>query len=161
MDVRELMSSPIHSVGPEDTLNCAARMMRDHALGCLAVVNDRGELAGILTDRDIALTAYESGEALWRLRVVDSMRTPVFTVRPTDDVTIAARLMRQHRVRRLPVVEGHRPIGMISLDDLAHASQQPVIEPAAGLSRETISDIYDATSGRTKKSEGDPPPHRH
>lgn len=150
MDVRELMTAPVRAVGIEDTLNCAARMMRDFALGCLPVVDDTGRLVGILTDRDIALSAHEAGEALWRLRVADSMHSPVYTVHPDDDIAMAARVMRRHRVRRLPVVEGERPVGMISLDDLAHASRQPVLEPTPGLTSDEIGDVYDATSGRSK-----------
>jgi len=59
--------------------------------------------------------------------------------------------MRAHRVRRLPVVDaGGKPIGMISLDDLAHASRVPVIDPTPGLTADELGDIYDATSGRSK-----------
>lgn len=153
MDVREIMTTPVQTLGPEDTLNCAAKLMRDHALGCVPIVGTDGKLAGVLTDRDISLAAYEFGEALWRLRIADSMRAPVFTCRADDNIETAARIMRQHRVRRLPVVdEANRPIGMISLDDLAHASRVPVIDPTPGLTADELGDIYDATSGRSKHS---------
>jgi CBS domain-containing protein len=153
MDVREIMTTPVQTLGPEDTLNCAAKLMRDHALGCVPIVGTDGKLAGVLTDRDISLAAYEFGEALWRLRISDSMHTPVFTCRADDSIEAAARIMRQHRVRRLPVVDGaNRPIGMISLDDLAHASRVPVIDPTPGLTADELGDIYDATSGRSKHS---------
>jgi CBS domain-containing protein len=155
MDVRELMTSPVRTVGTDDTLNNAAKLMRDHALGCLPVVDAVGKLAGMLTDRDIALSAYETGEALWRLRVDESMKTPVYTVRPGDDISVAARVMRDHRVRRLPVIdESGSPVGMISLDDLSHASRQPVLEPTPGLTTDEIGDVYDATSGRSKHARG-------
>lgn len=155
MDVAELMTHPVRTVCTDDTLNCAAKLMRDHALGCLPVVDDRGRLAGMLTDRDIALSAYETGEALWRLRVDESMKTPVYTVRPADDIAAAARVMREHRVRRLPVVDDEeKPVGMISLDDLAHASRQPVLEPTPGLTTDELGDVYDATSGRSKHARG-------
>ena len=125
--------------------------MRDHAVGCLPVVDASGKLAGVLTDRDIALSAYELGEALWRLRVADSMHKPVWSCAAGDGIETAARLMRQHRVRRLPVLdEGGKPVGMISLDDLAHASRQPVIDPTPGLTTDEIGDVYHATSGRSK-----------
>lgn len=151
MDVREIMTSPVQVLGTEDTLNSAAKMMRDHAVGCLAVVDDTGKLTGILTDRDIALSAYELGEALWRLRVVDSMHRPVWSVRADADIGEAARIMREHRVRRLPVIDAAgTPVGMISLDDLAHASRQPVLDPTPGLTTDEIGDVYNATSGRSK-----------
>lgn len=155
MDVREIMTSPVQVLGTEDTLNCAAKMMRDHAVGCLPVVDGAGKLTGILTDRDIALSAYELGEALWRLRVADSMHQPVWSVRGDEDLGAAARVMREHRVRRLPVVDGSgTPIGMISLDDLAHASRQPVLDPTPGLSSDEIGAVYNATSGRSKHERG-------
>ncbi len=151
MDVREIMTTPVQVLGTEDTLNCAAKMMRDHAVGCLPVVDGGGKLTGILTDRDIALSAYELGEALWRLRVADSMHRPVFSVRADEDIAAAAHIMREHRVRRLPVVDGNgTPIGMISLDDLAHASRQPVLDPTPGLTTDEIGAVYNATSGRSK-----------
>jgi len=151
MDVREIMITPVQTLSTEDTLNCAARMMRDFAVGCLPVVDESGKLAGILTDRDIALSAYELGEALWKLRVVDSMHKPVFSCRAEDGIEEAARIMRHHRVRRLPVVDATgKVIGLISLDDLAHASRQPVIDPTPGLTTDEIGDVYNATSGRNK-----------
>ncbi len=155
MDVREVMTTPVQTLRTDDTLNCAAKLMREHAVGCLPVVDEANHIAGILTDRDIALGAYAVGEALWRLRVDEHMHRPVYTVRPADGIEVAARVMREHRVRRLPVIDdaGH-PIGMISLDDLAHASRQPVLDPTPGLTTDEIGDTYEATSGRSKHARG-------
>lgn len=151
MDVREIMTTPVQTLGTEDTLNCAAKMMSDHAVGCLPIVDDSGALAGILTDRDIALSAYQFGEALWRLRIADSMQRPVWSCHAEDGIERAAQIMREHRVRRLPVLDAkERLVGMVSLDDLAHASRQPVIDPTPGLTTDEIGDVYDATSGRSK-----------
>jgi CBS domain-containing protein len=156
MDVREIMTTPVQTLNPEDTLNCAAKLMRDQALGCVPIVSLDGKLIGVLTDRDIALSAYEYGEALWKLRIADSMHTPVYTCRADDGIETAARLMREHRVRRLPVVDGGgKPIGIVSLDDLAHASHVPVIDPTPGLTADELGDIYDATSGRSKHAPRD------
>lgn len=153
MDVREIMTTPVQTLGPEDTLNCAVKLMRDHAIGCVPIVGSDGKLVGVLTDRDISLAAYELGEALWRLRIADSMRPTVFTCRGDDSIESAARIMRAHRVRRLPVIDdAGKPVGMISLDDLAHASRVPVIDPTPGLTADELGDIYDATSGRSKHS---------
>jgi CBS domain-containing protein len=151
MDVREIMTQPIETLSPEDTLNCAAKLMRDHALGCVIVVEPDGALAGILTDRDIALSAFEYGEALWRLRIADTMHTPVWTCSAEDTIETAARIMREHRVRRLPVVDAAgKPVGVVSLDDLAHAAHVPVIDPTPGLTSDELGDVYHATSGRSK-----------
>ena len=151
MDVREIMTTPVQTLNPEDTLNCAAKLMHDHALGCVPIVSLDGKLVGILTDRDIALSAYEYGEALWKLRIVDSMRSPAWACHADDGIETAARIMREHRVRRLPVIDAAgKPIGIVSLDDLAHASRVPVIDPTPGLTADELGDIYDATSGRSK-----------
>jgi CBS domain-containing protein len=129
--------------------------MREHALGCLPVTDDHGTLVGILTDRDIALSAHEYGEALWRLSVDCSMRRPVYSCHAGDGLEVALRLMREHRIRRLPVVDAaHKPIGMISLDDIAHASRRAVLDPTPGLTADELGDIYDATSGRSKHLRG-------
>ena len=151
MDVRELMTAPAQTLTIDDTLNCAAKAMRDHAIGCVPIVDRHGVLVGILTDRDIALAAYEIGEALWRLRIDASMHRPVHSCRADDDIDVAARMMREHRVRRLPVVDSAgKPLGMISLDDLAHASRQPILDPTPGLTCDELGGLYEATSGRSK-----------
>jgi CBS domain-containing protein len=151
MDVREIMTAPVRTLGPHDTLNCAAKLMREHAVGCVPIVDEGGKLEGILTDRDIALGAHVGGEALWRLRIADHMKAPVFTCRADDPLEVAARTMRAHRVRRLPVVDAAgRPVGMISLDDLAYASRQPILDPTPGLTADEIDDVVHATSGRSK-----------
>lgn len=154
MDVREIMTTSVKTLYPEDTLSCAVKLMRDHALGCIPIVGSDGKLLGVLTDRDISLAAYEYGEALWKLRIADSMHAPVFTCHADDSIETAARIMRQHRVRRLPVVDdANRPIGIVSLDDLAHASRVPVIDPTPGLTADELGDVYDATSGRSKHTD--------
>jgi CBS domain-containing protein len=151
MDVRELMRSPVATVYEDDTLACVAKIMRDRAVGCVPVIDTDGRLTGIITDRDIALTAYDVGEALWRLRVAEWMHRPVHTCRAGDGVDVAARMMRQHRVRRLPVVDdAGRPIAMLSLDDLVHASRQPILSPEPGLTADEIDDTFQAVSGRSR-----------
>ncbi len=151
MDVRELMTKPVETLALGDTLNCAAKLMHDHTLGCVPVVSDEGALVGILTDRDIVMSAYEWGEALWKLVVRQMMHEPVHACRADDDITVAAKVMREHRIRRLPVVDAdNKPIGLISLDDLAWASRQPILDPTPGLSNDEIGGLYDATSGRGK-----------
>lgn len=151
MDVQEIMTAPVQTLDPEDTLNCAAKLMRDHALGFVPIVSPAGVLVGVLTNRDIALSAYEYGEALWKLRIAESMHPSVHTCHADDDIETAARIMRQHRVRRLPVVDAaNKPVGIVSLDDLAHASRVPVIDPTPGLTADELGDTYDATSGRSK-----------
>jgi CBS domain-containing protein len=151
MEVRELMTAPAHTIAPSGTLHDAAGLMRSHAIGCVLVVDDGGALTGMLTDRDIALGAHSAGEALWRLRIADHMRSPVHICEPGEEVATAARRMRQHRVRRLPVVDPDgRPIGILSLDDLVYASRQAALEATLGLSEGEVDDTVHAVSGRSR-----------
>ena len=153
MEIRELMQAPVQTLTIDDTLNCAAKVMRDRAIGCVPIVDGQGTLIGIVTDRDIVMAAYESGEALWRLPIRASMHEGVHTCRAEDDIATAAQTMRAHRVRRLPVVDAaNKPVGMISLDDLTHASREPILDPTPGLTCDEIGGLYEATSGRSKHS---------
>jgi CBS domain-containing protein len=154
MDVRELMTAPVRVVSPEDTLDQAAGMMRQFAIGCVLVTETDGQLVGVLTDRDIALAAHWTGEALWRLRVATYMHQPVHSCRAHDGIDKAASLMRAHRVRRLPVVDAaNRPLGLLSLDDLVHASRQPILDPTPGLTADEIDDTMHAVSGRSRHAQ--------
>lgn len=151
MEVREVMTTPALTLEAEDTLSCAARLMRDRGVGCLPIVEPGGRLVGILTDRDIALGAYVIGEALWRLRIGDHMSASVVTCRPLDSLADVLGKMRAHHVRRLPVLdEQDRPIGLVSLDDLVYASRQPILEPEPGLTAEELDETYQAVSGRSR-----------
>src|SRR6266498_3966284 len=153
MNVREIMTAPVRTVSPEDTLDQAAGQMRQFAIGCVLVTDAKGELVGILTDRDLALGSHWTGEALWRLRVADHMRQPVYSCRADEGIDGAARQMRKHRVRRLPVVDASgRPIGLLSLDDLVHASRQPILDPTPGLTADEIDDTMHAVSGRSRQA---------
>ena len=151
MDVRELMTRPVQTVFTSDTLNCTVKYMRERAVGCIPVVDDDGRLAGIITDRDVAMAAHEVGEALWMLRVDSHMHTPVYSCGPDDGIDAAMRLMREHRVRRLPVIDRDgRPIGLLSLDDIVHASRQPILMPEPGLTADEVDDTVEAVSGRSR-----------
>jgi CBS domain-containing protein len=151
MHVRALMTAPVETLTIDDTLNHAAKTMRDHAVGCVPIVDRHGVLVGMLTDRDIALAAYERGESLWRLPIETSMHQPVHTCRADDTLATAAATMRTHRLRRLPVVDAAgKPMGLISLDDLTHALHRGDLDRPPGLSDADISGLYEATSGRSK-----------
>ncbi len=152
MDVYEIMTTPAQTLNPENTLDSAARLMRDRSVGCVPIVSTDDKLIGILTDRDIVMAASLADRTLSSLRIADAMHAPVHACHADDDIAVSARIMRQHRVRRLPVVDAtDRPIGIVSLDDLANASRQPTIDPTPGLTADEPGDAYHATSGRSKQ----------
>jgi CBS domain-containing protein len=122
MFVREVMTRPAATVGVDETLDAAARKMRELGVGALPVV-DRGTLTGIVTDRDLAVRATAAGADPTETRVGEVMTAQPFTCSEDDDLEEAARRMEERAVRRLLVLdrEGHLA-GMLSVDDLADAS---------------------------------------
>ncbi|MFD9793562.1 CBS domain-containing protein [Streptomyces sp. NPDC059070] len=116
--VREVMTAGVAAVRPDASLVEAAQLMRAQDVGNVLVAHgDR--LVGVLTDRDITLRAVADGaDPLTVSAQSVCTRSPV-CVGPDDEVATAVRLMRRHAVRRLPVVEDGRPLGVVSLGDVA------------------------------------------
>ncbi|MBL8727198.1 MAG: CBS domain-containing protein [Planctomycetes bacterium] len=125
MKVRELMTFPAHTCKAQDSLAHAARLMWDHDIGILPVVDREGRVGATITDRDICMAAWTRGARLEELRVADSMSKRLFACAPDDDVAVAAGRMVQHQVHRLPIVDGEGKLaGLLSLNDLAVAGEQ-------------------------------------
>jgi CBS domain-containing protein len=125
MNVRHLMTSPVRTCGPRDSLERAAQLLWEQDCGALPVVDEKGRVRALITDRDICMGAYTRGKRLSEIEVGDSMSKTVASCRPDDDVAVAAQRMAQHAVRRLPVVDGDGRIeGIVSLCDLARASER-------------------------------------
>lgn len=106
MEISDLMTREVRSCHPEDSLQVAAGMMWDGDCGCVPVVDGEGRLVGMLTDRDVAMAAYTKAECLTDLTVSGAMSAKVFTVAPSARIEMAECLMREYKVRRLPVVGG-------------------------------------------------------
>jgi CBS domain-containing protein len=121
MRVDSLMSRKVRTCAPGDSLDHAAQMMWQEDCGCLPVEagNSRG-LAGIITDRDICMSALFQGKPLHELRVESAMARDVLHCRPEDSLAEAERKMTEARIRRLPVITADGTlVGMLSLADLA------------------------------------------
>jgi CBS domain-containing protein len=116
MNIRDVMTSNPRTVSPQDSIQNAARIMRDEDTGAVPVV-DNGRAVGIVTDRDIVVRAVAEGQLDRSVREIVS--GDVVTVRPDMSTKEAAELMSEHQVRRLPVVENDRLVGMVSIGDLA------------------------------------------
>jgi CBS domain-containing protein len=122
MRVEQLMARPVHCCRQEDTLARAAQLMWEHDCGCLPVCGGDGlaRVAGVITDRDICMCALFQNKPLQQLRVSEAMAKQIQVCRPSDSLAKAERMMRDARVRRLPVVDEEDVlVGMISLADLA------------------------------------------
>jgi CBS domain-containing protein len=122
MLVKEAMTRRAETIGPEETLQAAARRMRELGIGVLPVC-ERDRLVGMLTDRDIVVRSTAEGSDPVRAAVRTAMTPQVIWCSEDDDIQRAAELMERKAVRRLMVLgPGRRLVGMLSVDDLALVS---------------------------------------
>jgi CBS domain-containing protein len=118
MTVREVMTEKPVALQGGTTLAEAARAMRDHDVGNVVALQD-DRVIGIVTDRGIVVRAIAEGRDPSTTMLSRTCSRDLVTVSPEDSVDTAVELMRQNAIRRLPVVEDGRPIGIVSLGDLA------------------------------------------
>ncbi len=119
MNAHHLMTRELKCCGPDQSLSQAAHSMWEGDVGALPVIED-GQLVGMITDRDICMAAYTKGACLPEVRVRDVMTQDVVTCRASDSLRRVESLMREHKVRRIPVLDvGNQLIGIVSLNDLA------------------------------------------
>ncbi len=123
MQVRDIMNTNVVSINPEESATLAARLLYRHNVGSLPVCALDGRIKGIVTDRDIVMRCVASECDPGETRVREIMTRGVVSVTPDTDVQEASRLMANEQVRRLPVVEDHRLVGMVALGDLAKSRQ--------------------------------------
>lgn len=114
--VRDFMTANVITVGSQAQMAEAARLMRDHDVGLLAVV-DAGELKGVVTDRDLVVKGLAAGKNDAPLSII--LTADVVCLRLDDDADDAEKQMSENSVRRLPVMDGGKLVGMVSVGDLA------------------------------------------
>ncbi len=118
MKVRSIGVKEVHCASPDSTLTDIATMMRNYGVGAVPVCED-GKLLGMVTDRDIAISCIANDRSGSACMARDYMKKPLHTVSPDTDVKEAAQIMSDNQIRRLPVVERGKLVGIISLGDLA------------------------------------------
>lgn len=116
--VEEIMTRDPRTVNADDPVTDAARIMRDDDIGDVIVLQN-GEVGGIVTDRDIVVRGVAEGRDVESTPVSDVCTSGIEAIEPSASVDDALRRMRESDIRRLPVVDGARPVGIISLGDLA------------------------------------------
>jgi CBS domain-containing protein len=116
--IRDVMTAHPVALPATSSVVDAARVMRDSDIGDVIVVDNR-RVCGIVTDRDITVRGVAEGRDIAHLKLADVCSRVLTTVSPADSVDDAVRLMREKAIRRLPVVEGGKPVGIVSLGDLA------------------------------------------
>lgn len=117
MNIRDVMTSNPRTVSLQDSIQNAARIMRDEDTGVVPVV-DNGKPVGVITDRDIVVRAVAEGGQPNR-PVRDIVTSELVAATPDMSVSEATELMSAHQVRRLPVVENNRLVGIVSIGDIA------------------------------------------
>ena len=113
------MSTNVECASVNDTLVDAARKMRDLNVGALPICGDDNKLKGMLTDRDITVRAVAEGKDPSSVKVSEFADQKPVTIGADDSLEDALRTMTEHNVRRLPVIDGHDLVGMISQADIA------------------------------------------
>jgi CBS domain-containing protein len=116
--VRDAMTEDPRSIGAGESVVDAARLMRDEHIGSLPVTEDE-RLVGMITDRDITTRVVAEGAVPETTSVEDVYSRDLISVEPNNDLEEALQVMALHQVRRLPVVENGRLVGMVAQADIA------------------------------------------
>ena len=145
MKVEQLMKSSVRVCTEADTLNRAAQLMWESDCGCIPVISADGDgaVVGLVTDRDIAMAAFTQGKQLSAIPVGTAMAHKVIVCHTSDGISQAEALMRDHQVRRLPVLDkNERLVGILSLNDIAREAHH---EAALGKHREVAGEEVSET----------------
>lgn len=117
-DIVDVNRGLVGAVASGDPVSAVTALMAEKRVGAVAVVDGEGSLVGIVSERDIARGLHESGAALLDRPVRELMTANVVGCVPDTDVRDAADLMIQHRIRHLPVLDGLRPLTIVSIRDI-------------------------------------------
>lgn len=116
--VKDVMTTEVVLMDENEPVQAAARRMKENDIGDVLVAHEGGRLYGILTDRDIVIRNLAEGHD-GKMRIGDICTRHPTTLSPDMGIDQAVEMMKEHAVRRLPVVDGERPVGIVSLGDLA------------------------------------------
>jgi CBS domain-containing protein len=136
--ILKVKGTHVESTTPETTLYTVAWTLKTRSIGALVVTSeDRAHILGIVSERDIVRGLIDHGEHLLALPVSRVMTSPVLTCAPEDRITAVMARMTRHRVRHLPVVDGGRLCGLVSIGDLVkHRLDE--LELEANILRESL-----------------------
>ena len=123
MKVKDLMTNDVKTCQPQDSLNVAAKLMWDGDIGSVVVVNEGRRVLGMITDRDITMSALLQRRPLGEIFVKDAMSSGAWCCSQSTEVDEAEKVMAQHQVHRLPITGADgRLSGILSVNDLAQAA---------------------------------------
>lgn len=126
---RDIMNAGVTCVGEHETLTAAAQHMREHNIGALPICGDDDRLHGMLTDRDIVVKGLAEGLDPNTTTAGELARNSVYFVDVNASIPDMLNTMEEHQVRRLPVIEGHRLVGIVTEADIArHLPEHAIVQ---------------------------------
>ncbi len=124
MKVKDCMCGEVCCVKPETKINEIAKIMEKNHIGCVPVCNNQNDLVGVITDRDITLRCIACDKDVKNTTASDIMTCNVCTCDENDNIEQAEQKMAENQIRRIPVVDNNKVIGILTLGDLAHYDQE-------------------------------------
>jgi CBS domain-containing protein len=122
---RDVMSQGAECIGENETLQDAARKMSQLDVGALPICGEDNRLKGMITDRDIVVKGFAQGKDPSSTRAGEFAQGKPVTIGADDSLDEALRTMAEHQVRRLPVIDGHDLVGIVSLKDIVENLPDP------------------------------------
>lgn len=124
MKVKDCMCGEVCCVKPDTKVYEIAKLMGQNHIGCVPVCDDKNCLVGIITDRDIILRSIANDKDVKSTNASEIMTTNVCTCNENEDISNAENKMAQNQIRRIPVVDNNKVIGILTLGDLAHYNEE-------------------------------------
>lgn len=124
MKVKDCMCGDVCCVKPETTVNQIAKIMEQNHIGCVPVCDNQNSIVGVITDRDIILRSIACDKDVKTTKASEIMTCNVCTCNEEDELYDAERKMSENQIRRIPVVENNKVIGMLTLGDLSHCEKE-------------------------------------
>ena len=124
MKVKDCMCGEVCCVKPDTKVYEIAKIMGQNHIGCVPVCDDKNCLVGIITDRDIILRSIANDKDVKSTKASEIMTTNVCTCNENEDISDAESKMAQNQIRRIPVVDNKKVIGILTLGDLAHYNEE-------------------------------------
>jgi len=123
LEVKDIMVDKVLAIEVDASLTDAVKLMNKHEIGCL-IVTKNGNPVGILTERDLLKRVLAKSEELKQVKVKEVMSKPIITGKPNMEIEDAARLMFQKKIKKLPLAENGKLLGLVTLTDLLRMQPQ-------------------------------------
>ena len=123
MKVSEIMSTEIVFATTTDSICNIAKLMNENHVGSIPICNENEEIVGIVTDRDIILRSIACDKDIKETKITEIMTTDIWSITPDTDICEATTIMKENQIRRLPVVENSKIIGILSIGDLIRSKK--------------------------------------